>query len=110
MKYAILGSACYLPGNNNSVIDFKKFIINQGDGIKKSNRWDTKYWRQRKDLIIEQGGFVDEFFHFDPSAFNMSTQEANQVDLQQKLLLKSALHSLENSRVKYRSNFCCRST
>ena len=32
----------------------------------------------------------------------MSTQEANQVDLQQKLLLKSALHSLENSRVKYR--------
>ena len=99
MKYAILGSACYLPGNNNSVIDFKNFLINQGDGIKKSNRWDTKYWKQRKDLVIEQGGFVDEFFHFDPSAFNMSTQEANQVDLQQKLLLKTTCRLLFKIRV-----------
>ena len=102
MKFAILGTSCYLPGNNNTVIDFKKFLEEKADGIKKCSRWDTSYWRQKMGLPIEEGGFVDEFFTFDPSAFNMSTNEASQIDLQQKILLKSALHSLEHSRIIYR--------
>jgi polyketide synthase PksN len=100
---AIIGMDGRFPGSGN-LDQFWENMIDGKDCVTEvpESRWD---WRQiygdtRKDLHLTRskwGGFIEHVDHFDAEFFGISSYEARQMDPQQRILLQSAWHAIEDA-------------
>eukprot|EP00501_MAST-03F_sp_TOSAG23-6_P002401 GSMAST32.ASY1.ANO1.2510.1 assembled CDS len=91
-KIAITGMACRFPGNSNTPDSFWNMLCSGYDAMSAN----PPAWR--RDLG-GGGGFLSEetITTFDPKAFGLSPNEAQEMDPQQRLLLQTAREALEDS-------------
>ncbi len=94
---AIVGMACRFPGVN-SLDEYHELMKNGSDSWSSmpENRWDQK----KNNAITTKGGFfLDEIEQFDNAFFKISTAEAKMMSPQQRILLETSWHALENSNI-----------
>lgn len=104
---AIIGVDAKLPGAKT--VD--AFWSNLRDGVDSvgkipSDRWDTSSFYEEDPnacngtkSYCDQGGFLDGIYNFDAHFFSISPKEATLMDPQERLLLQSAWHTLEQAGI-----------
>ncbi len=104
---AIVGMGCRFPGSANNLETFWKNLINGIDAITKipEDRWNIDYFYGGEKIHPGKsrsmwGGFVDGIKGFDAKFFGISTKEAAYLDPQQRMLLETSWHALEDAGVK----------
>jgi acyl transferase domain-containing protein/acyl carrier protein/N-acetylglutamate synthase-like GNAT family acetyltransferase len=97
---AIVGMACRLPGEINTVNELWDFLKNGKSAIGPlpEGRWN---WPIDIDLEnkypgIDKGGFIKDIANFDASFFRLSPKEMEMICPQQRILLELAWESLED--------------
>jgi len=105
---AIVGMACRLPGGVTGIDEFWELLSKEGDGIRivPNDRWDPDFFCDPTGTLSGKictslGGFIetDELFNMDPKFFGMSPREAQQMDVQQRILLKLCWEALEDAGI-----------
>ena len=107
---AIVGAACRLPGG---VVDLEGFwrVLSEGvDAITEvpRDRFDVdRYFDPEPGTpgrtYCRYGGFVDGIESFDPQHYGISPREAAGLDPQQRMLLDTTWHALEEAGIAPRS-------
>jgi len=104
---AIVGMGCRFPGSANNINTFWDNIINGKDAITKipDDRWDIDYYFGGEKIHpgksrSKWGGFVDGIKEFDARFFGISSKEACFMDPQQRMLLETAWHALEDAGIQ----------
>lgn len=104
---AIIGVSAKLPGADT----LEQFWENLKEGVNSiteipSDRWDMQefYHSAPEDCKGEksycnQGGFLKDVYSFDPTFFSLSSKEATLMDPQERLLLQSSWHTLEDAGI-----------
>ncbi|CAG9975108.1 unnamed protein product [Clonostachys byssicola] len=108
---AIIGTACRLPGDSNSVDSLWDMISNSrtGHGKIPSNRWDADNWYHpdpdRKGGIRPKHGYFikQDVSHFDAPFFSTTAKEAAAMDPMKRLLLEVSYESIENAGIPVES-------
>lgn len=100
---AITGLACRLPGAKNAE-DYWQLLSEGRDAITEVplSRWDLNYYFDSNPnaagkVNTRYGGFLSDVDGFDAAFFGISPQEAERMDPQQRILLQSAWHALEDA-------------
>ncbi|WP_434101681.1 SDR family NAD(P)-dependent oxidoreductase [Methylocaldum gracile] len=100
---AVIGISGRFPGAAN-VNEFWENLIDGRDstGDVPQGRWDldklgSALSGAAEDTGIERGGFLDDIDCFDPLFFNISPQEAEVMDPQQRLFLQESWKALEDA-------------
>ena len=101
---AIIGAACRLPGNIKDTDQFWTLLHQGRDAVCKipSERDQLihslgEYFKNTGETPIDQGGFLDQVFDFDPDFFNISPREAHKIDPQHRMLLEVIWEALESA-------------
>lgn len=99
---AIIGLECKFPGGSN-YLKFEQYLVNGVDSISQipNVRWeyDTDTMRENK-FLSRHGGFIKDADKFDANFFNITFQEARIMDPQQRILLETTYHAIENANIK----------
>jgi acyl transferase domain-containing protein len=101
---AIIGIGCRFPGANNPAA-FWQLIQHGVDAISEvpPDRWDVDAFYAPTatpgKMNTRWGGFIEQVDRFDPSFFGISTDEARQIDPQQRLVLEVAWEAIENAGI-----------
>ena len=104
---AIVGMGCRFPGSANNLKTFWTNLINGIDAITQipEDRWNIDFYfggdkiHPRKSRS-KWGGFVDGIKEFDARFFGISSKEASFMDPQQRMLLETAWHALEDAGIQ----------
>ena len=51
-------------------------------------------------MTLRNGSFIDDIRYFDAQFFNISSDEADRMDPQQRILLETSYRAVENSGIK----------
>jgi len=104
----ICGIGCRFPGSSNNPTQFWNNLLNAKDCVTDvdSARWNADYYTSLDNstpatIPTTRCGFVDNPENFDFESFNISKREAENMDIQQKLLLEVTLSALEDSKINY---------
>jgi acyl transferase domain-containing protein/NADP-dependent 3-hydroxy acid dehydrogenase YdfG/acyl carrier protein len=99
---AIVGIGCQFPGGADSPEKYWELLKNGIDVVNDvpKERWNHAYFHSKDrtqdgGIIAEQGGFIDNVKGFDHSFFNISLNEANNMDPQQRITLQVAWQAFE---------------
>lgn len=102
-QIAVIGMAGQFPMAKN-IDEFWQNIAQGKDCIRSvpKNRWDVDAYYQKGEAKSGKtnsmwAGMLDEFDLFDPLFFNISPVEAASMDPQQRVLLQTCWHSIENA-------------
>lgn len=99
---AIIGISCCLPGAND-MNQFWRNLIEGKDSIveipKRCFDIDIHFSKEKKNgySYCKWGGFIEDVNKFDPLFFNISPNDANLMDPQQRLFLQTAWHAIEDA-------------
>jgi acyl transferase domain-containing protein len=111
MKFAVVGLGCRFPGSSNTPEDFFDNLLNQKNCVSEipEDRWNKEFFYSKDKttpgkINSKRGGFMDSIFEFDHEAFSMSVKESSNIDPQQKILLETTFHALEDSNIDYRGS------
>ncbi|MFF2009833.1 SDR family NAD(P)-dependent oxidoreductase [Streptomyces sp. NPDC058195] len=103
---AIVGVGLRFPGGSESPEQFDAFLREGRSGIRPlpEDRWDTSAFspanpEEKGKIQTAGGGFLDRIDLFDAPFFNISPKEAQYIDPQQRLVLETAWHALENANI-----------
>ncbi|MFJ2879497.1 SDR family NAD(P)-dependent oxidoreductase [Streptomyces sp. NPDC086796] len=103
---AIVGVGLRFPGGNESPEQFDEFLRDGRSGIRPlpEDRWDASAFspanpEEKGKIQTAGGGFLDRIDLFDAPFFNISPKEAQYIDPQQRLVLETAWHALENANI-----------
>ncbi|WP_406247374.1 SDR family NAD(P)-dependent oxidoreductase [Streptomyces anulatus] len=103
---AIVGMGLRFPGGSESPDAFDAFLREGRSGIRPlpEDRWDAAAFTpsdpdEKGKIQTAGGGFLDRIDLFDASFFNISPKEAQYIDPQQRLVLETAWHALENANI-----------
>ncbi len=100
---AIVGMACRFPGARN-LDEFWRLLETGGDAIT-DGRADNGALNgvfgspYLESDVLRKGGFIDEIDHFDSRFFRISPLEARSMDPQQRMMLETAWHALEDAGI-----------
>ncbi|MDJ0601107.1 MAG: beta-ketoacyl synthase N-terminal-like domain-containing protein [Crocosphaera sp.] len=102
---AIIGLGCRFPQANN-VESYWKLLTQGKDSITEvpPERWNIDDFYDPQPITpgkmsTRWGGFLDAVDQFDPTFFQISPREAEQIDPQQRLFLEVAWEALENAGI-----------
>ncbi|MFC9270353.1 SDR family NAD(P)-dependent oxidoreductase [Streptomyces zhihengii] len=100
---AIVGMAGRFPGAR-SAEELWELLIDGRDGVTRvpAGRWDPDALTPGT-VTTDQGGFLDDIDRFDAGFFSVPAREAENLDPQQRILLESAWHALEDGGIDPRS-------
>ncbi len=100
---AVIGMSCRFPGAS-SAKEFWRNLVSGVDSIERvpKDRWDADLYydpdpRALNRSYSREGGFLGEIDRFDPLFFNISPDEAELMDPQQRLFLEEAWKALEDA-------------
>jgi acyl transferase domain-containing protein/acyl carrier protein/SAM-dependent methyltransferase len=103
---AIIGISGVMPGSG----DLDVFWHNLASGKDlvtevPADRWDWREWygdpaKNAKKTLIKWGGFIDQVDRFDPLFFGISPHEAEMMDPQQRILMETVWHAIEDAGYK----------
>jgi thioester reductase-like protein len=107
---AVIGMGCRFPGSADCLEKFWNNLVNGIDSITEipEDRWDIDSFygggkihpgRSRS----KWGGFVDGIKEFDAKFFGISSKEAGSMDPQQRMLLETAWHAIEDAGLQLTS-------
>ncbi|KOG64581.1 beta-ketoacyl synthase [Streptomyces griseoflavus] len=103
---AIVGIGLRFPGGCESLDEFGEFLRTGRSGIRPlpEDRWDASAFTpsspdEKGKIHTAGGGFLDRIDLFDAPFFNISPKEAQYIDPQQRLVLETAWHALENANI-----------
>jgi len=107
---AIIGMACRFPGGANTLDQYWQLLENGVDAITDipQDRFDAASLYDPDPyavgrINVKQGGFLDDIDKFDPSFYDISPAELENVDPQQRLFLEVTHEALENAGIDVRS-------
>ncbi|MEM7134875.1 MAG: SDR family NAD(P)-dependent oxidoreductase [Chloroflexota bacterium] len=103
---AVIGMGCRLPGGVNKPGDFWELLANGREALGPipEERWDIDaFYHPEKEvpgkIYVDQGCYLEQIDHFDPSFFKISPREAISLDPQQRLALEVAWEALEDAAI-----------
>lgn len=103
---AVLGAGLRLPAGLTDLPGLWAFLERGGDAVTEipAERWSLdELYDPDPDapgrMITRHGAFVDHVEHFDAEFFGISPREAESMDPQQRVLLETAWHALEDAGV-----------
>ncbi|KAL0256846.1 Type I Iterative PKS [Diplodia seriata] len=105
MPIAIVGMSCRLPGDVSTLEEFWRLMSRARSGwseIPKDRFSKDAYWHpnpEKKGCFNTVGGYFlnQDLACFDAPFFNITSQEAQSLDPQQRILLECTYEALENS-------------
>ncbi|MDJ0515594.1 MAG: SDR family NAD(P)-dependent oxidoreductase [Trichodesmium sp. MO_231.B1] len=100
---AIIGISCRYPGAKN----WQEFWENLKGGVDSvteapPGRWEEQEWydpdpKNPRTSYSKSAGFIDEIDKFDPLFFQISPEEAQFIEPQQRIFLEEAYHAIEDA-------------
>lgn len=107
---ALVGMAVRVPGEPSSVDQFWRQLAEGHDGIGAvpDDRWDHRAVFDADpdtagSTYVEEGGFLDRVYDFDPEFFGIAAREALSMDPQQRLVLETSWRALDHAGIDPRS-------
>lgn len=107
-KIAIIGMACRFPGANN-VEQFYENIKNEVCSVEpcpkeRVNLIGRDINNKKYSQSIYNGGYIQDIEYFDNNYFNISHEEAEFIDPQQRILMQEIVHALEDAHITLEDN------
>ena len=103
---AIIGAACRLPGDANSLDSLWNLLEQGRDAVRPldGSRWNfSRFHHPRRDMpgrtVAPRAGLIDGVHDFDPAFFGISRTEAMSMDPQQRIMLELAWEALEDAGI-----------
>lgn len=103
---AIVGIGCRFPGGVESLEDFWQLLISGKDAVSDTpeSRWSNeKFYDSDMNapgkMSTKWGGFIENVREFDSEFFNINAKEAAVLDPQQRFLLETSWHALEQAGI-----------
>ncbi|WP_371357689.1 beta-ketoacyl synthase N-terminal-like domain-containing protein, partial [Hydrocoleum sp. CS-953] len=100
---AIIGISCRYPGAKN----WQEFWENLKGGVDSvteapPGRWEEQEWydpdpKNPRTSYSKSAGFIEEIDKFDPLFFQISPEEAQFIEPQQRIFLEEAYHAIEDA-------------
>jgi acyl transferase domain-containing protein/acyl-CoA synthetase (AMP-forming)/AMP-acid ligase II/acyl carrier protein len=98
---AIVGMGCRFPGGADDPERFWSLIAAKRDVVQQvpAARWGGSMASESEGLGPFYGSFIDDVDKFDAAFFRISATEARTLDPQQRLVLETTWHALENAGI-----------
>lgn len=103
---AIIGNACRLPGGVETSEQFWQLLLDGTDAISAipSDRWDVESYFNpdpsiQGKMYTNQGGFLNDIAGFDCELFDVTAEEAQDMDPQHRILLELCWQAMENAGI-----------
>jgi len=114
-EIAVIGMGCRFPGKIDRIEKLWEALCLGKDCLIEvpSDRWNKEAFYHSDPeapgkLYVRKGGFVDQIDCFDYQFFGIPKREADAMDPQQRMVLETTWHALENARLSKKSLQSCR--